>query len=52
MTVKFSQTDELVNTQYAPMAVLLAYYQQNQVLGVLAQPLKMVQSRKIPRGTA
>lgn len=32
MTIEFGQTDELVNTQYAPLAVLLALYQQNQVL--------------------
>ena len=38
MTLKFSQTDELVNTQYAPLAALLAHYQQNQVL----QPLHQV----------
>lgn len=32
MALKFGQTDELVNTQYAPLAVLLAHFQQNQVL--------------------
>lgn len=31
MTLEFGQTDELVNTQYAPLAALLAHYQQNQV---------------------
>lgn len=38
MTLEFGQTDELVNTQYAPLAALLAHYQQNQVL----QPLQQV----------
>ncbi|MAU01741.1 MAG: hypothetical protein CL608_31770 [Anaerolineaceae bacterium] len=31
MTLEFGQTDEFVNTQYAPLAALLAHYQQNQV---------------------
>lgn len=35
MTLEFGQTDELVNTQYAPLAVLLAHYQQNQVFSPL-----------------
>jgi hypothetical protein len=38
MTLEFGQTDEFVNTQYAPLAALLAHYQQNQVL----QPLHQV----------
>ncbi|MCA9981922.1 MAG: hypothetical protein KDD89_13850 [Anaerolineales bacterium] len=39
MTLEFGQTDELVNTQYAPLAALLAHYQQNQVF----KPLSNVQ---------
>ena len=39
MTLEFGQTDELVNTQYAPLATLLAHYQQNQLL----QPLQEVE---------
>ena len=35
MTLEFGQTDELVNTQYAPLATLLAHYQQNQVFNPL-----------------
>lgn len=35
MTLEFGQTDELVNTQYAPLAALLAHYQQNQVFEAL-----------------
>ena len=38
MPLEFGQTNELVNTQYAPLAMLLAHYQQNQVL----QPLQQV----------
>lgn len=32
MPIEFGRTKELVNTQYAPLAALLVYYQQNQVL--------------------
>jgi hypothetical protein len=39
MTVKIGFTDELCNTQYAPLAMLMAHYQQNQVL----QPLATIQ---------
>lgn len=39
MSVEFGLTDELVNTQYAPLAAILVHYQQNQVL----QPLEQVQ---------
>jgi hypothetical protein len=39
MTVKIGFTDELVNTQYAPLAVLCAHYQLHHVL----EPLKRVQ---------
>lgn len=39
MSVEFSFTDELVNTQYAPLAAFLVHYQQNQVL----QPLEQVE---------
>lgn len=38
MTIKLDVTTENINTQYAPLAVLLAHYQQNQVL----QPLREV----------
>ena len=41
MTLEFGQTDELVNTQYAPLAALLAHYQQNQVF----KPLDEVEIR-------
>lgn len=37
MRLEFGQTDELVNTQYAPLATLLAHYQQNQVLQLLQE---------------
>lgn len=36
MTVEIGYTQELVNTQYAPLAAILAHYQQNQVLQPLA----------------
>ncbi len=39
MTIEIGFTDELCNTQYAPLAILMAHYQQNQVL----QPLNRVQ---------
>ncbi len=39
MTIKIGFTDELVNTQYAPLAALCAHYQQNHVL----EPLEQVQ---------
>ena len=38
MELEFGLTEETFNTQYAPLAVLLAYYQQEQVL----QPLETV----------
>lgn len=37
MTVEFGFTDELVNTQYAPLAAIFAHYQHNQVLHPLEQ---------------
>lgn len=43
MKIELGYTEELVNTQYAPLAVLLAHYQQNQVWQPLTQvtiPLK------------
>lgn len=39
MTIEIGFTDELCNTQYAPLAMLIAHYQQNQVW----QPLAKVQ---------
>ena len=41
MTIEVGFTDELCNTQYAPLAVLMAYYQYHQVL----EPLSAVQIR-------
>ena len=35
MTYEFGLTDEYTNTQYAPLAALLAHYQKNQVLAPL-----------------
>jgi hypothetical protein len=40
MTLKIDFTDEFCNTQYAPLAVLSAHYQQKQVL----EPLRTVTS--------
>jgi len=37
MTIEFALTDEFFNTQHAPLAVLLAHYQQNEVLKPLEQ---------------
>ena len=37
MTIKLGLTNELCNTQYAALAALCAYYQQNQVLAPLAE---------------
>lgn len=37
MTIEIGFTDELVNTQYAPLAALCAHYQQNHVLEALEQ---------------
>ena len=45
MTIEFGLTDELCNTQYAPLAALCAHYQQNQVLA----PLEEVQIRQKKR---
>jgi hypothetical protein len=39
MTIEFGLTDELVNSQYAPLAALSAHYQQNLML----KPLEEVQ---------
>lgn len=39
MNIEIGFTNELTNTQYAPLAVLCAHYQQNHVL----EPLKQVQ---------
>ena len=39
MTIEIGFTDELCNTQYAPLAMLIAHHQQNQVW----QPLAKVQ---------
>jgi len=36
MSVEIGYTNELVNTQYAPLAAIFAHYQQNQVLQPLA----------------
>lgn len=37
MTIEFGFTDEQINTQYAPLAVLLAHYREHQVLNALDQ---------------
>ncbi len=37
MTIEFGLTDELVNTQYAPLAALSAHYQQNLTLKPLEE---------------
>lgn len=37
MSIEFGTTTENVNTQYGPIAALLAYYKQNQVLKPLEQ---------------
>ena len=37
MTLEIDYTDELCNTHYAPLAILTAHYQQNQVLHPLAE---------------
>lgn len=39
MTIELGFTEELCNTRYAPLAILMAYYQQKQVL----QPLEASQ---------
>lgn len=44
MTIEIGLTDELTNTQYAPLAALSAHYQQNHTLQPLGQvqiPMKM-----------
>ena len=45
MILEFGQTDELVNTQYAPLAALLAHYQQNQVFKRLGEVTIVMKSR-------
>jgi hypothetical protein len=37
MTIQFGLTDELVNTQYAPLVALSSYYRQHQTLKALEQ---------------
>jgi hypothetical protein len=37
MTIELGVTNELCNTQYAPLAALCAHYQQNQVLAALKE---------------
>jgi hypothetical protein len=46
MALEFGQTDELVNTQYAPLAALLAHYQQNQVFTPLQDVALAMKSRE------
>ena len=45
MTLEIGQTDELVNTQYAPLAALLVHYQQNQVFKPLHEIEIVMKSR-------
>ena len=37
MTIEIGFTDEQINTQYAPLAALLAHYREHQVLSALDQ---------------
>ena len=37
MTIEFELTDENCNTQYGPLAALLVHYQQQKILGPLAE---------------
>lgn len=45
MPLEFGQTNELFNTQYAPLAALFAHYQQNQVFKPLHQIEMEMKSR-------
>lgn len=45
MTIEFGLTDDVCNTQYAPLAALCAHYQQNQVLAPL-QEVQIGQKRR------
>jgi len=45
MNIEFGLTKEIVNTQYAPLGVLLAHYQHNQVLKSLEQVRILMKSR-------
>lgn len=45
MTIEFGLTDDLVNTQYAPLAALLAHYQQNLTLKPLETVLTSMRTR-------
>ena len=45
MTIEFGFTDELVNTQFAPLAALLAHYQQNLTLEPLGNVLVPMKER-------
>lgn len=46
MNIEFGLTNEFVNTQYAPLGVLLAHYQHNQVLKPLQQVTVGMKSRQ------
>jgi hypothetical protein len=45
MTIEFGLTDDVVNTQYAPLAALLAHYQQNLMLEPLEHVLVSMRKR-------
>ncbi len=45
MAIEIGLTDELSNSQYAPLAALSAYYQQQQVLAPLAEVQVAMQTR-------
>ena len=45
MTIEFGLTDDFVNTQYAPLAALLAHYQQNLTLKPLENVLVSMRER-------
>ena len=45
MNIEFDLTDGPFNTQYAPLAALLAHYQQNQVLAPLEKVILQMKTR-------
>jgi hypothetical protein len=53
MTLEIGFTDEMSNTQFAPLAILFAHYQQNQVLAPLTAVHTKMRQREFcsPRQT-
>ena len=45
MTIEIGFTDEMVNTQFAPLAAICVHYQENQVLAPLEQVQIPVKTR-------